>query len=260
MSSQLILHRGAQAVDREHLLSIKAPAPSGRWFPIAHGTVLRGVENVMEACGFEIENARYGCTPDGHRFFGTMTLKVPVVNGVQLAVGLRNSTNQTFPLGFCAGHRVFVCDNLSFAAELMVKRKHTRFGGDRFHDDIRAAVSKLEAFRQAEKLRIERMKSFEVSDTEAESWMLRAYEHKIVSHRQLPKIIQHWREPSFEDFEERTLWALFNAFTTVMNDRAKTNPQQHARDTMKLQGLLAPKGADEPGIIEGTATEVPPKG
>jgi hypothetical protein len=30
--------------------------------------------------------------------------------GVSLAVGIRNSWDQSFPLGFCAGARVFVCD------------------------------------------------------------------------------------------------------------------------------------------------------
>ena len=84
------------------------------------------------------------------------------------------------------------------------------------------------------------MQETECSDVLAESLMLRAYDQGIISHRQLPRVIKEWREPSFEDFADRTLWSLFNAFTTVMNDRAKTNPQQHATHTMRLQALICP--------------------
>ena len=33
-------------------------------------------------------------------------------------------------------------------------------------------------------------------------------------------------------------WRLFNAFTTALMPRAKTNPQQHAALTMRLGALL----------------------
>jgi len=36
---------------------------------------------------------------DRHKFFGTLDLSTPVSDGVALAVGVRNSTDQTFPLG-----------------------------------------------------------------------------------------------------------------------------------------------------------------
>jgi len=121
-----------------------------------------------------------------------------------------------------------------------VKRKHTLHGSHRFGEAISLAVSSLAQFREAESARITRMQGTECSDLLAESLMLRAYEADIVSHRQLPRIIKEWREPSFEDFQDRTLWSLFNAFTTAMNDRAKSNPQQHAAHTMRLQALICP--------------------
>jgi hypothetical protein len=121
-----------------------------------------------------------------------------------------------------------------------VKAKHSRFGSERFAENIGVAISSLAQFREAESARIRRMQEAECCDVLAESLMLRAYEHDIISHRQLPRIIKEWREPSFEAFQDRTLWSAFNAFTTVMNDRAKTNPQQHATQTMRLQALICP--------------------
>src|SRR5207248_1464000 len=80
------------------------------------------------------------------------------------------------------------------------------------------AVAGLHQFKEAEAVRTRRFQQTDVTDTQAESLMLRAYEKDVVSHRLLPRVIQEWRAPSFEDFQPRTLWSLLNAFTTVLGD------------------------------------------
>ena len=240
-AARLFLHRGAREVPRDALALVEVPAPSKRWVPIGHDPAVTAVTETLAACGFSIRRERYALSQDDAKLFGTLDLGVDIAPDVTLAVGVRNSIDQTFPLGFCAGHRVFVCDNLAFSAELMVRRQHTRFGADRFREDIGQCVARLDAFKAAEQARIERMRDTPLSDVQAESLMLRAYEHRLVSHRLLPKVIETWREPTHEAFAERTLWALFNGFTLVMNDRALSNPQAHATATMRLQALLNPE-------------------
>jgi hypothetical protein len=131
-----------------------------------------------------------------------------------------------------------VCDNLAFRAELLVSRKHTARGRVRFREAIAQAVQGLETFRAVEARRIELMRTAEVTDVEAESFILRAYERRIVSHRLLKDVIRGWREPSHEDFLPRSRWSLYNAFTGALADRARSNPQQHAALTMRLAALL----------------------
>src|SRR5205085_7244953 len=104
-----------------------------------------------------------------------LDLHTAVAHGVHLAVGLRNSTDQTLPMGFAGGSRVFVCDNMAMASELLVKRKHTRFGQTRFADAITQAVASLAAFQETEASRIRRMAETEVATERAESLILRAY-------------------------------------------------------------------------------------
>ena len=132
--------------------------------------------------------------------FSTMDLSTPLADGVTLAVGVRNSSDKSFPLGFCAGSRVFVCDNLAFRSELLVRRKHTRHGNERFREAIAQAVGSLEPFRQSEAIRIERMRVTAISDERAESLLLRCYERRLVSHRLLPQAIRNWRTPPQEEF------------------------------------------------------------
>jgi hypothetical protein len=238
--ASLVLHRGARPVSGEELAEVKAPAPVGRWYPLSHQTVLRRVKDTLGEAGFVVKREQLALAKDNHRFFGTLDLESQLVHGVALSVGVRNSTDKSFPIGFVAGSRVFVCDNLAFSAELLVRRKHTRFGEQRFAADIAAAMPKLGQFRELEAKRIEGMARTEVTDTLAESIILRAFEKGVVPAPLLPAVIREWRAPKHDDFKPRTLWSLFNAFTSALTPKAKANPQSYSLTTMRLNALVAP--------------------
>jgi hypothetical protein len=174
-SSMLVLHSGATETDRAALEQIQPPPPEGRWYPVKHTSVLDRVKSTLGEAGYAVQRERLALTGDGHRFFGTLDLTTPLAEGVALAVGIRNSTDKTFPLGFAAGSRVFVCDNLAFRSELMVRRKHTLHGERSFANAISHAVTALDSFRAVESQRIGVMVATPVSDEKAESFILRAY-------------------------------------------------------------------------------------
>jgi hypothetical protein len=238
-----MLHCGARQVERGELALVPTPEPTATWFPVGHETVIATVSEQIEAAGFIIQTARFGLSRGDARMFATMDLSARLADEVTLAIGIRNSTDKSLPLGFVAGSRVFCCDNLAFRSDLIVARKHTRNGEERFVEAISLAVGSLNQFQQEEKARIEFMQHRTLTNETAESLMLRAYEAGIVSHRLLPGVIGQWRKPSFPEFEPRTAWTLFNAFTTVLGARAKSNPQQHAALTIRLGGLFNGDGA-----------------
>ena len=129
--------------------------------------------------------------------FATMDLTTPLADGVTLAVGVRNSIDKSLPLGFCAGSRVFVCDNLSFRSELMVHRKHTRFGQSRFEEEIARPCSRSSSSgrrRSAASPGCGRRRSRTRPPSRSCSGR---YERGIVSHRLLPQVIREWRQPRF---------------------------------------------------------------
>src|SRR5437867_1722078 len=126
----LVVHAGGNLCTVEDLrnLAPSTPKPEGKWHPTAHIRVFDTVVATLRTAGYQVQKAQLAVARNGHRFFGALDLSTPLVSGVSLAVGIRNSTDKSFPLGFAAGSRVFICDNLAFRSELMVKRKHTRFG------------------------------------------------------------------------------------------------------------------------------------
>src|SRR5262249_28445456 len=161
--------------------------------PIPHVDVLEAVEETLAASSFEVRGRRLALSANGNQFFATLDLFAPVGPGVALSVGVRNSVDQSLALGFCAGNKVFTCANFSFSAELLVNRKHTLHGAARFREAIAHAAGRLGAFREAEAARVQRMRSLDLDDRAAESLILRAWEARIISHRQLPAVLKEWR-------------------------------------------------------------------
>ena len=238
--ADLILHAGAQHVTETELLGFLAPEPEGRWYPIAHSRVLQTVKESLGELGYAVERQQLGVIRDGSRFFGTLDLASTIVPGVSLAVGVRNSVDKSFPLGFIAGSRVFVCDNLAFRLELLVRRRHTINGERDFLKRITESVAALRGFVTEESDRINSLTVKYLSEVEADSLILRSWERGIITTNDLPTVVREWRNPSHEEFVPRTAWSLYNAYTAALNGRSQTNPQAHAVATMRVAGLFGP--------------------
>jgi hypothetical protein len=236
----LINHRGARSVESEELASIQAPPPTETWFPIAHHQVLTSVRTALFSAGYEITRQQLSVGYDGHRFFGTLDLATKINTGISLAVGIRNSTDKSFPIGWCCGQRVFVCDNLAFTSEIVISKKHTRFGEDRYLEALGHAVTSLPSYQASASAWIEKLRHWNLSPEEADSIILRAYERRLIGQRLLPSLIREWRQPKHNEFQVANGWSLWNAFTSILRRKQENQPAQAALMTIRLQKLLNP--------------------
>jgi hypothetical protein len=247
----LMNHRGSVELDRQALGRIEAPPPTDTWYPIKHAVVLDRVCETLDGAGFGIEAMQLSVARNEQRFFGVLNLKTKVTNECSLAVGIRNSTDQSYPIGFAVGERVFVCDNLAFHSEIIISRRHTRFGELRFNSAVSQAVLGLTEYQRTAADRIGRLQAWELSPNEADAMILRAFEKGFVSTRTLPSVIKEWRQPSFPEHCARTGYSLLQAFTFALKDRAKSSPQEFAATTIGLQRLLSP-----PDVIDASSTAI----
>src|SRR5437870_9390540 len=183
MSANLLLHCGAREVSEQELRSVGCPSATATWYPLPHAQVLDTVRGTLSTAGFGVQRQRLALTRKDARFFGTLDLENEVCEGVRLAVGVRSSFDKSFPIGFCCGERVTVCDNLSFGSEVVISKKHTRFGKERFDEGVSKAVVSLRQYQQTAAQRIQRMRDRPLSDDLANSLILTAWEEGIVSHR-----------------------------------------------------------------------------
>ena len=237
-NANLILHAGARRVTMDELVEIPAPEPTKSWFPIPHYRVLDSVQCALHEAGFAVRRMDLGVSENGHKFFGVIDLASTIIEGVSLAVGVRNSTDKSLPAGIAAGERVLVCDNLAFAATIVIMRKHTRRILDELDDRIISGISKLAAFQQASAARIRRLQEMPVNDAQAHDLLIRAVDQNCIGLRELPKVLQEWRQPSHEAFQPRTAWSLHNAFTEIAKQRFQINPTSAAGQTIRLNRLF----------------------
>src|SRR4051794_25061089 len=105
-----MLHAGGRLVTLDELRSCKTPPPEGRWHPASHVQLLDTVKETLRGAGYAVKSEKYALARQDARFFGVLDLDTPLAAGAGLSVGVRNSVDKSFPLGFAAGSRVFVCD------------------------------------------------------------------------------------------------------------------------------------------------------
>lgn len=237
-TTQFVNHCGARLVTKGDLESIPTPEATNTWFPVPHLDVCEAVEETIVAAGFTIKSCQFSVSQGNQRFFGVMDLISELVEGVSLSVGIRNSNDKSFPIGFCIGNRTFVCDNLAFSSEIVISRRHTRFGENRFREGIASVVAKLRDYQVLEAQRIERLQCQKISDSQAESVILRAWDSGIVGTRMLRPLIDQWRQPAFPDFEARNAWSLLSAYTYVAKNRQRRYPNKASLEVMQFQSLL----------------------
>lgn len=228
----LMLHAGAEPVSYDDLHLLPTPKATQTHVPIAHSSVVDMVRYALGYFGHDITQEDFGVTEDGMRFFGVLSLKSPY-GGYTDTFGLRNSHDKTFPIGISFGSRVFVCDNLAFSGDTVIRRKHTVHAKRDLPGIVAGVVEPLQAQRASQHAQFCRYKSMDLSREVADHLILQLYRKRIIRVTKIPEIIGHFENPPF-DWGERTAWRLFNAVTFVLEGRVLENPNA----TTKLHEVI----------------------
>lgn len=233
----LMLHRGAVDIDYDGLRQLDTPPATSSHVPIPHFRVVDLVKTAVGMYGHEVVAEHHGITEDGARFFGLLSLRSPYT-GYEDTVGLRNSHDKSFPVGIGFGSRVFVCDNLSFVADTVIKRKHTANLKRDLPGIIGEMIEPLALHREGQYRTFERYKHAILTDQMADHAVLNMYREGIVNLQRIPDVLKEWQEPSFDEFEERSAWRLFNAATYVLTGRVVENPNATPRLHKVIDAIL----------------------
>lgn len=234
----MILHCGATVVSIEELQTVKTPKPTESWFPLPHHELLSSVETQLRQTGFSIEAHTHSLAREGDRYFGLLQVSLPsrCRDDFKWVVALRNSHDKTFPAGLCAGSRVMVCDNLAFSGEVTLSRKHTRFAARDLPNLTAQAIGRLSSSLIEMDERVDRYIERKITDLEAHDALIRCLDSGAVSVTQIPKVLEEWRNPQHDVFEERNAWSLFNAVTE--SAYKGKNPATNFKRGQALHGVL----------------------
>ena len=220
---------------RDELAQVPTPAGTATHKPIPHIEV---VVKLVETLGFRqigVVREEYAVSSDGMRMFGVMDLTTGF-EGCRFALGLRNSHDKSFRLSCTAGVRVFVCENLAFHGEFMpVLAKHSK--NFSIEDSFAIGVDRIQRNFEPLKRQIEEWKGRQLSTAVAKLIIYQAF---IEDELEVPKhlarrVHELYFQPTYPEFEPRTLWSLSNAFTSAFKD---LDPIPQYKATAKLAGFL----------------------
>ena len=204
----LMLHQGAKEIDSDGLRQLETPPATDTHVPIPHFRVVDTIRHTLGFYGHEVTEEHHGVTEHGMRYFGLLSL-CSTYGGYEDAVALRNSHDKKFPVGI--GCRVFCCDNLSFIADHVIRRKHTANAKRDLPGLVAALVEPLTEQREAQHRTFERYRSTPLSDPLAHHAIINMFRESVIGVTKIADVLREWEVPSFEEFEECNAWRLFNA-------------------------------------------------
>jgi hypothetical protein len=219
--SALLLHAGGWEATVSDLASVPVPEETGSYVPVPYARFVEEITLHLPRFGLKIVKTRYALARDGLQMFGVLTCG----NGLEhsdyaLAVGLRNSYDRSLSVGLVAGSHVFCCDNLAFSGEVGAARKHTFNVFRDLPDLIYRMLGKVSSMQSRIHAEIASMKEHELSTEAADHLLVEAVRRDVLPASQLPRVIAAWEKPKYLEFQPRTAWSLYNAFTEVQKSRS----------------------------------------
>lgn len=221
MASQLNLHSGGALIDYEALRALETPAATQTHVPIPHHRLVELVRSTLGMYGHEVVEEHHALDHDGMRYFGLMTLK-STYTGYTDTLGLRNSHDRKFPIGIGFGSRVFVCSNLAFVADNVVKRKHTLNAKRELPGLLMEIIEPLAQHREAQHRMFERYKATPLITAQVDHVVMELYRQEVINLQRIPDVMEQFERPS-HDWGDPSAYRLFNATTFALNGRVMEN-------------------------------------
>jgi len=238
------------------LRDMPVPPRTKTHVPISHATLRDMVAEKLTPIGLEIRNENHavadwadpqidenGVETPGlwQKAFGIFDVKGADSNDGEIGftVGYRNSVNKKLSAGICFGSKVFVCDNLCFSAEIILKRRHTKNILDALPELIEEKISGFEIYRNRQIELYDRLRNAKIDNDEAASIVVNAVSHTrkgFLAKKNILDILETYNHDPATDEEREsgilynidqhgygTAWSLFNAGTRFAKTRLERN-------------------------------------
>jgi len=231
--SVLIACRGTEMKSRADLALIPTPDATSTFQPVPHSRI---VDALVEALGFRhisVVADEYAVSNDGMKLFGVLELDYSFT-GCRFAIGIRNSNDKSLRLAMTVGYRVVVCSNLAFNGDFTpVLAKHSK----RFDllDSLSIGLDRMQRNFEPLQRTVNRWKEVQMDDKQAKEVVYDAVIEKLIPAKLMNEVHHHYFEPEHDEFKDRTLWSLSNAFTSAYK---VLPPVQQFQRTAKLNPFV----------------------
>jgi hypothetical protein len=193
-------------VDRAFLEQVYTPPATDTHQPVAHSRLVDVIEEALAFRHIRIENSEFALSKDGMKMFGLLTVN-QVYEGVEFAIGLRNSNDKSMRLGMVAGYKVTVCSNMMLAGDFSpLLAKHSKN-----FDVIEGVAMGIDRIQRGWKPLREQIDFKRETQLHHDGARLLVY--KAFAQHGLPVSLFNKVSKTLENGETPTLWELENVFT-----------------------------------------------
>jgi hypothetical protein len=238
---------GTKQVDFNEIKAVQTPEKTESWQPIGHAFLVDRVQNQIEENGWSIKDTYHSLHRYGQRYFGLFHIENTGVDNSERGtiLGLRNSHDKCFPAGLCMGNAPFVCSNLIFTNEVVLARRHTKNILRDLSQVIARTLGQMTETWASDEQRIEAYKSHELDNAQANDLVIRSFQNGAISKAKIADVVGQWEKPEHEEFEDRNMHSLYNAFTHVLKGGVHALPNR----SQALHGVLD----SEVGLVQAEA-------
>ena len=219
----LMLHAGANPVSYDALRAVPVPIATETHVPVPHHEIVELMRFTLGFHQHEIAEEHHAITEDGARYFGVLCLRSPYGEYTDM-LGLRNSHDKSLPIGIAFGSRVFVCDNLAFSADHVIRRKHTVRAKRELPALLADIIQPLKEQRLAQNQRLLTYQSTALTDAQADHAIMSMYRKDVIGVQAIGHVLKAYEDPP-HDWGGRTAWRLFNATTFALAGKVAERPQ-----------------------------------
>lgn len=218
----LNLHSGGTLIDLDVLQALPTPEATATHHPIPHYDLVNMAKYALSYFGHEVVEEHHAIDKEGARYFGLLSLKSEYGDYCD-SVGLRNSHDKKFPIGISFGAKVFVCSNLSFCGDHVIKRKHTKGAKFALPSLVAEVVEPLKEQRLLQARTFESYHHTHFNDELVDHLIMTLYRKGIINVTRIEQVLNAYDNPP-HDWGEKTAWRFFNATTYALTGRVAENP------------------------------------
>lgn len=227
-------------ITREQLRAIPITTPKNagtNWQGIQHGFLADTIHSELEHRAITVKKESWHLAgKNDSRLAGSLNLTIPSLDapeGMDFCLGVHHSNDTYFALKFVVGTQIFVCSNGMVSGDFLVRKLHT-FGLN-LTNCISDGIDKyLHEVRNIGEF-ITDLKTRPVQENTLNKILTETGRQNILPWSRIGKIDKEFHYPSFSEFNERSAWGLYGAFTYVVQ---KSPAHEQMRSTIKFRNLL----------------------
>lgn len=184
----------ALAIDTATLRNIPAVPYTKTWSPVHHAEVMDATDMVLAGLGIQPQYTKVETSKNGMDMFATINLPAEGKRD-SLSIGVRNSMQRHFSLGFVGGHKVICCSNMCFYGEFVEHRRHTSgLTMEALHQFVSMAIGKTMETSVQMRGWYEELHQYRITYEERSVMMIEMFEQEILAPSKFREFQNAWDE------------------------------------------------------------------